>query len=164
MGYDYLNESIDLLTSIDSEDVAFAIDAEAEAAEWVGNDDARRTAVIAEAFRIVTRERWAGGDSPINDAAWEAIARICRLAAVEAVQNLKKEVDIVSEFKVADIIWETDGEVIELPRELTVILRGEYPIVDGLVPDDALDRIFDQVSDEHGWLVKGALVTPVVRA
>ena len=42
---------------------------------------------------------------------------------------------------VSDIIWETDGEVVELPTEVEV--------------DDDLsdDEIADYLSDTYGWLV-----------
>ena len=43
--------------------------------------------------------------------------------------------------KVTDIIWETDGEVVDLPSEVEV--------ADGM--DD--DEIADYLSDTYGWLV-----------
>ena len=46
--------------------------------------------------------------------------------------------------KVVDIIWETDGEDIDLPTEM------EIP--DSIDPDDD-DAITDYLSDETGWLV-----------
>ena len=43
--------------------------------------------------------------------------------------------------KVTDIIWETDGEVVDLPSEVEV-------------DDDMLDdEIADYLSDTYGWLV-----------
>ena len=44
--------------------------------------------------------------------------------------------------KVSDIKWETDGEVVDLPKEVEV--------------DDDLDEddIADYLSDEYGWLVE----------
>lgn len=45
--------------------------------------------------------------------------------------------------KVTDIIWETDGEVVDLPSEVEV--------ADGM--DD--DEIADYLSDTYGWLVNG---------
>lgn len=43
--------------------------------------------------------------------------------------------------KVTDIIWETDGEVVDLPSEVEV-------------DDDMLDNeIADYLSDTYGWLV-----------
>lgn len=44
---------------------------------------------------------------------------------------------------VSDIIWETDGEEVDLPTEVEV--------ADGL--DD--DQIADYLSDTYGWLVIG---------
>ena len=46
--------------------------------------------------------------------------------------------------KVVDIIWETDGEDIDLPTEM------EIP--DSIDPDDD-DEITDYLSDETGFLV-----------
>lgn len=46
--------------------------------------------------------------------------------------------------KVVDIIWETDGEDIDLPTEM------EIP--DSIDPDDD-DAITDYLSDETGFLV-----------
>ena len=44
--------------------------------------------------------------------------------------------------KVTDIIWETDGEVVDLPSEVEV-------------DDDMLDdEIADYLSDTYGWLVE----------
>lgn len=44
--------------------------------------------------------------------------------------------------KVTDIIWETDGEVVDLPSEVEV-------------DDDVLeDEIADYLSDTYGWLVE----------
>jgi len=45
--------------------------------------------------------------------------------------------------KVTDIIWETDGEVVDLPSEVEV--------ADGM--DD--DEIADYLSDTYDWLVNG---------
>ena len=43
--------------------------------------------------------------------------------------------------KVTDIIWETDGEVVDLPSEVEV-------------DDDMLDdEVADYLSDTYGWLV-----------
>lgn len=43
--------------------------------------------------------------------------------------------------KVTDIIWETDGEVVDLPNEVEV-------------DDDMLDdEVADYLSDTYGWLV-----------
>ena len=43
--------------------------------------------------------------------------------------------------KVTDLIWETDGEVVDLPSEVEV-------------DDDMLDdEIADYLSDTYGWLV-----------
>jgi len=47
--------------------------------------------------------------------------------------------------KVLDIIWETDGEDIDLPTEM------EIP--DSIDPDDDDDEITDYLSDETGFLV-----------
>ena len=46
--------------------------------------------------------------------------------------------------KVVDIIWETDGEDVDLPTEMD--------IPDSIDPDDD-DAITDYLSDETGWLV-----------
>lgn len=46
--------------------------------------------------------------------------------------------------KIVDIIWETDGEEVDLPTEM------ELP--DTIDPDDD-DAITDYLSDETGWLV-----------
>ena len=46
--------------------------------------------------------------------------------------------------KVVDIIWETDGEDVDLPTEMD--------IPDSIDPDDD-DAITDYISDETGWLV-----------
>lgn len=44
--------------------------------------------------------------------------------------------------KVTDIIWETDGEVVDLPSEVEV-------------DDDMLDdEVADYLSDTYGWLVE----------
>lgn len=44
--------------------------------------------------------------------------------------------------KVTDIIWETDGEVVDLPNEVEV-------------DDDMLDdEVADYLSDTYGWLVE----------
>lgn len=82
------DDSVDLLSRIDSEDLSFAIAAQSDAVEWVGDDDARVEQVIRESLRIIARERRDGGDSPINDAAWEAISKIARLAVAQAVREL----------------------------------------------------------------------------
>jgi hypothetical protein len=45
--------------------------------------------------------------------------------------------------KVTDIIWETDGEVVDLPSEVEID------------DDDVLeDEIADYLSDTYGWLVE----------
>ena len=46
--------------------------------------------------------------------------------------------------KVVDIIWETDGEEIDLPTEMEIPDSIDYN-------DD--DAIADYLSDETGWLV-----------
>lgn len=85
------DDSVDLLSRIDSEDLSFAIAAQSDAAEWVGDDDTRVEQVIRESLRIIARERRDGGDSLINDAAWEAISKIARLAVTQAVRELSAE-------------------------------------------------------------------------
>lgn len=75
-------DSVDLLTSIDREDLHFALESQPD----VGED--RAELVVDEALRIIARERRDGGDSPINDAAWEAISTIAKLAVAEAMKNL----------------------------------------------------------------------------
>ena len=46
--------------------------------------------------------------------------------------------------KVVDIIWETDGDEVDLPTEMD--------IPDYIDPEDD-DAITDYLSDETGWLV-----------
>ena len=46
--------------------------------------------------------------------------------------------------KVVDIIWETDGEEVDLPTEMD--------IPNSIDPEDD-DAITDYLSDETGWLV-----------
>ena len=49
-------------------------------------------------------------------------------------------------YRVFDIDYDTDGEDIDLPTELTLELE------DGVSPDDELA---DLISDETGWCVNG---------
>ena len=82
--------SIDLLASVDADDLSYAIEANEEVSEWVGTDDDKAARVIAEASRIIARERRDGGDTAINDAAWEMISKIAKLAVAQAIKKLEK--------------------------------------------------------------------------
>lgn len=62
-------------------------------------------------------------------------------------------------FYVHSIEWDTDDEEVALPTELFVGLPNYYEIVEGLVPDDAIDLILDYLSDKYGWLVKDCIIT-----
>lgn len=50
--------------------------------------------------------------------------------------------------KVTDIVWETDGEDVELPTELEIDTASE-----GI--DDPESQLADWLSDRYGWLVSG---------
>lgn len=81
-------DSVDLLTSLDREDISFAIYHVPEVSAYVGADEQRAHRIITEAFRIIEESRRAGVDDAINDIVWEAISKISKIAASQAVERL----------------------------------------------------------------------------
>lgn len=85
-----VEDSIDLLSSIDSEDLSFAIDSDSEAVAWVDGDDEKASRLIVEAMRIILRERRDGGDTKINEIAWDAISQIAKVAISQAFREMDR--------------------------------------------------------------------------
>lgn len=83
-------DSIDLLSSIDSEDLSFAINSDSEAVAWVDGDDEKASRLIVEAMRIILRERRDGGDTKINEIAWDAISQIAKVAISQAFREMDR--------------------------------------------------------------------------
>ena len=85
-----VEDSIDLLSSIDSEDLSFAIDSDSEAVAWVDGDNEKASRLIVEAMRIILRERRDGGDTKINEIAWDAISQIAKVAISQAFREMDR--------------------------------------------------------------------------
>jgi hypothetical protein len=85
-----VEDSIDLLSSIDSEDLSYAIDSDSEAVAWVDGDNEKASRLIVEAMKIILRERRDGGDTKINEIAWDAISQIAKVAISQAFREIDK--------------------------------------------------------------------------
>lgn len=85
-----VEDSIDLLSSIDSEDLSYAINSDSEAVAWVDGDNEKASRLIVEAMKIILRERRDGGDTKINEIAWDAISQIAKVAISQAFREIDK--------------------------------------------------------------------------
>lgn len=56
----------------------------------------------------------------------------------------------MAKYKVTDIKYDTDGEEIDLPKELEIEVATEFEI-----EDDLLDYISDEISNITGFCHKG---------
>ena len=66
--------------------------------------------------------------------------------------------DVGNVFVCKDIIWDTDGENVDLPKTVqfteSYLTERNY-FENGITDNVALDRIADALSDKYGWCVKG---------
>ena len=59
-------------------------------------------------------------------------------------------------FRIYDIDWNTDGEIVDLPSEVNIEIEydnGEE--VGTTLPEEAIDWVSNQLSDSFDWLVDG---------
>lgn len=65
---------------------------------------------------------------------------------------------------VTDVQWDTEDttdpadleDIAGIPSVIEVRLQGaDFDKVDGLIPDDVIDRILDNVTERYGWCIKG---------
>ena len=59
-----------------------------------------------------------------------------------------------------DIDWETDGEKVDLPKEVLIPdhIAEEYLEMDAEAPGCADEILTDYLSDRYGWLINGFMI------
>ena len=62
----------------------------------------------------------------------------------------------MAKYKVTDIKYDTDGEEIDLPKELEIEVPTEFEI-----EDDLFDYISDEISNITGFCHGGFLITKI---
>ena len=63
---------------------------------------------------------------------------------------------------VSDIEWDTDGEQVDLPQSIEMIVNSENDFDSPLFSEEWENEICDRLSDEYGWCLNGFCVDKVL--